>query len=317
MVKGPRSAIRRPRVLRRQKKLRVHLIDALPYVFRAYYALPSSIRDPRGKQCNAVVGFANFLYRYIADEKPTHVAVCFDRSLTSSFRNKLYPDYKSNRGLPDTQLKAQIECCQKLAKGMGLACFADKSYEADDLIGSFAQPLAKLGHTCVVVSCDKDLCQLVGPRVTMYDYAKGERLDKVAVRKKMGVDPEQIPDYLGLAGDPVDSIPGVRGLGQKTAIALLGKFRSLEAVYDNLDKVARMSLRGAQGIADKLAEQKEAAFLSRKLATVVCHLPRPSGGLGALKRCKPTASQRWLANVGLSRMHDRLQALPAVEGKDN
>jgi len=297
----------------------VHLIDALPYVFRAYFALPGTIKDSAGRQSNAVVGFANFLLRYLADEVPTHAALCFDRSLTSSFRNKLYPAYKSNRTLPPPELKGQIERCRKFAEVLGLACYDDKSYEADDLIASLATPLASSGHSCIIVTNDKDMCQLVGPRVTLYDYAKGERLDAAGVHKKLGVRPEQVTDFLGLAGDSTDCIPGVKGVGAKTAVKLLARFDDLEALYTGLPRaVARLrALRGARGIAERLEAHRDTAFLSRTLATLARDaLPRYRGAsvvLAALarpRRPQPRRLGEVLKQVSLTKLRARIDALP-------
>jgi len=290
----------------------VHLIDALPYFFRAYFALPSSIKDPAGRTSNGVVGFANFLLGYLRDEAPTHIALCWDRSLTTSFRNSLYPAYKANRELPPPELSAQIQRCRQLSEALGLACFDDARYEADDLIATLAAPLVAAGHRCTVVTSDKDLCQLVGPRLVVHDYAKDERYDAQGVRRRLGVRPEQVPDYLGLAGDAVDNIPGVKGLGPKTATALLAKFRDLEAIYAGLGSVSRLQMRGAEGVAARLAEQRDMAFLSRRLATVARDAPVRRRSLGALRRRLPKRRDLGavLEDLGLARLRERVDSLP-------
>jgi len=290
----------------------IHLIDALPYFFRAYFAIPISVEDPAGRPSNGVVGFANFLLKYVADEAPTHMALCWDRSLTASFRNELYPAYKSNRPLPPPELSDQIRRCRALTEALGIACFDDERYEADDLLGTLAAGLVKDGCCCRVVSSDKDLCQLVGPNVLLHDYGKGESYDQKGVQKRLGVRPEQVADYLGLAGDSVDNIPGVKGIGSKTAVALLAKFRDMDAIYAGLDRVAKLPLRGAQGIAARLAEDRSMAFLSRKLATVALNVPMRGRSLKALKRRKPKGMEldAILEDTGLVRLRQRVDALP-------
>ena len=250
-----------------------HLVDALPYVFRAWFSLPSSMTDPQGQPVNAVYGFTDFLCRYLGGERPTHAAVAFDESLTTSFRNDLYPPYKAQRELPPPEFERQIERCQRVARALGLATFAHRRYEADDLIATLGAGLREQGHRVVVTTVDKDLTQLVGEGCQVYDWAKGIRYGPAEVKEKMGVRPEQVPDLLGLAGDAVDNIPGVKGIGPKTACALLAEFDDLDAVYADLGRVAELPIRGAAGVVKKLQAQKDEAFLSRELATVATDAP--------------------------------------------
>lgn len=251
----------------------VHLIDALPYVFRAYFSIPGSMVGPDGAPTGAIFGFANFLLRYVDGERPTHAAACFDESLVSSFRNESYPAYKANRELPPPELAAQLAACQEVAAALGFPCFVDERYEADDLIATLAAQLPRKTASIVVATNDKDLAQLVDERTSIFDAAKDERYDAARVRERFGVHPGQIPDYLGLAGDAVDNIPGVRGVGAKTAVALLEHYADLDELYANLDAVADLPLRGARSIATKLAEHRDLAFLSRELATVSTAAP--------------------------------------------
>ena len=250
-----------------------YLVDASPYIFRSYFSLPATITDPGGRSVAAVYGFAGFLLKLIQDEAPTHLAVAFDGSLTTSFRNEIYPAYKAQRALPPAELKAQLDDCRELAAAFGAATFIDRRYEADDLIGTLCHGLVGAGHGAVIVSSDKDLCQLVGDRVVFLDFARGERYNPERVLEKFGVRPPQIPDFLGLAGDPVDNIPGVRGIGKKTAAALLAEFADLEALYGGLDRVAELPLRGARSVAARLETGREEAFLSRRLATLAGDAP--------------------------------------------
>lgn len=260
---------------------RAYLVDASPYVFRAFFSLPASIATPGGAPANAVYGFASFLLKLIAEEDPSHLAVAFDESLTTSFRNELYPEYKAQRELPPEELEAQLDACRQVAEALGAATFADPRHEADDLLGTLVERLQESGRGAVVVSGDKDLAQLVGPRVSLYDFAREQRLGPVEVREKFGVEPEQIVDLLALQGDKVDNIPGVPGVGAKSAAALLTAFRDLDEIYARLDEVADLEVWGAKALARKLEEHRELAFLSRRLARVVRDMPA-SGDLEGL-----------------------------------
>lgn len=285
----------------------VHLVDASPYVFRAYFSLPSSMTDGAGQPVNAAYGFAGFLLRYVDEEAPTHLAVAFDESLTTSFRNELYPPYKAQRELPPPELEAQLDACQELARALGAATYVDERYEADDLIATLCHRLSQRGHRCVIVSSDKDLSQLVNASVELYDFARSQRFGPAEVVAKFGVRPEQMADYLGLAGDSVDNIPGVAGVGAKTAAALLGAFEDLEELYADLDRVAELPVRGAKGLGAKLEAGREIAFLSRELATVARDAPAP-GGLRelAFRGADPALVDPLFERLGFARIRDRI-----------
>ena len=250
----------------------LYLIDALPYVFRAFFAI-REMRSPQGQPVNAVYGFTIFLLQVLQREPLTHIGVAFDESLTSSFRNAFFPAYKANRALPPPDLAWQLDRCQAVARALGLQVFVDHQYEADDLIGSLALQATAQDMEVVVVSNDKDLMQLVTPQVTFYDVAKNRRLDPSGVTAHLGVRPEQIPDFLGLQGDAVDNIPGVQGIGTKTALALLQAFPNLEALYTNLADVDTLPLRNAKTLRQKLEAGRQAAFLYRRLATIALDAP--------------------------------------------
>lgn len=251
----------------------IFLVDASPYIFRAFFSVPSKLRTPDGKPKNAVHGFGSFLLKLVADYGVRRLALTFDRSLNSSFRNELYADYKAQRELPPPDLEAQLRWCEALGAAFGMRCFVDERYEADDLIAALCAPLAEAGHSIVVVSSDKDLCQLVSPTVKFLDFAKGDLFGIDEVVEKFGVRPEQMVDYLGLAGDAVDNIPGVPGIGKKTAVSLLSHFSDLDALYGNLEQVAELPIRGAKSLARRLEAHRESAFLSRRLATVAPEAP--------------------------------------------
>jgi DNA polymerase-1 len=262
----------------------VYLVDASPYIFRAHFSLPSSIKTPDGQPAAASYGFTSFLLKLMADEKPTHLAVAFDRSLNSSFRNEIYPAYKQQRVLPPPELEAQLTACEEIAGALGIATFVDERYEADDLIGTLCTQLEKAGHGAVIVTTDKDLAQLVDERTSLFDFGKGLRFTPDGVFEKFGVRPDQITDFLGLAGDTVDNIPGIKGIGGKSAAELLARFGHLEELYERLDELPGLSsIRGAKSLHAKLAANRDIAFLSKWLATVARDAPGVEGTLDSLK----------------------------------
>lgn len=248
----------------------LYLVDASVYIFRAYYSLPDTFVDGDGNPVHAVYGFAGFLTELLERENPRHIACAFDESLTSSFRNDSYPDYKANRELPPEELERQLGACRQLAEALGIACFASERYEADDIIGTLAVRHRSATMPITIVTRDKDLGQLIEPGDTWWDYAGYKRLDVAGIVDKLGVRPQQVPDLLGLMGDSVDNIPGVKGVGAKTAAALLQHFDSLDDIYAHLDKVADVPVRGAKSLAAKLETDRDNAFLSRELATIHC-----------------------------------------------
>jgi len=222
----------------------VHLVDASPYLFRAWFSLPRTITDPQGRPVNAVYGFTTFLGKYIAEERPTHLAVAFDRHFNQSFRNEFYPQYKAHRDASPPELDAQVDPCRDVVEALGVARFIDETHEADDLIATIIDRTAESGASYVIVTPDKDLTQLVSDRVTIVDPARNRRFDAAAVKAKFGVRPDQMTDYLGLTGDAVDNIPGVRGIGPKTAAQLLARHGSIEAIPDFKDaEIAALSKR--------------------------------------------------------------------------
>jgi 5'-3' exonuclease len=284
----------------------VHLIDASPYIFRAWFSLPE-MTDPQGRPVSAVRGFAEFLLRYLVEQAPSHLACTFDESLTTSFRNDLYPPYKAQRELPPPELEAQLAGCQAVARALHVPVFSDDRYEADDLIATLARPAVEAGARVVVVSSDKDLAQLVGPRLELFDFAKDTRLGPDGVKAKFGVTPGQIPDYLGLAGDAVDNIPGVKGVGAKTAVALLDAFADLDELYASLERVAQVEVRGARTLAAKLEACRELAFLSRELATVAYDAPAQATLEQLRWEGVPRSAREVFEHYGISRLLDRVK----------
>ncbi len=243
----------------------VYLVDASVYVFRAWFSMPDRFEDAAGRPTNAVYGFARFLCELIEQTEASDIAVAFDESLTSSFRNEIYPDYKANRDPAPDDLKRQFAWCKDLARLMGLPIYAHERYEADDLIATLATTSRARGQNVCVVTGDKDLAQLVHDGDHWWDFARNRRFDSEGVLGHFGVRPDQIADYLALTGDAVDNIPGVPGVGPKTAAALLGHFGSLDAIYARLEEIAWLTLRGAKSLGAKLREHESAARLARQL----------------------------------------------------
>lgn len=287
----------------------VHLVDASPYIFRAHFSLPSSIKTPGGDPAAASYGFASFLLKLIADEKPSHLGVAFDRNLSSSFRNEIYPAYKEQRVAPPPELEAQIDTCLEIAAALGAATFIDDRYEADDLIGTLCGHLEKNGHGAVIVTTDKDMAQLVDERTTLFDFGKGLRFDAGAVLEKFGVRPDQITDFLGLAGDSVDNIPGIKGIGAKSAAELLARFGHLEDLYERLAELPWIaSIRGAKSLHAKLAAGRDIAFLSKQLATVARDAPGVKGTLKSLelRGANPDKIEALFTRLGFNKIRERV-----------
>ena len=263
-----------------------YLIDASVYVFRAYYSMPDDMVDGDGNPINALYGFCRFLGDFIEQVNPEHVAVAFDESLTTSFRTTIYPEYKANREPAPEELKRQFSQCRRFSEALGLMNCADPQYEADDLIGTLVEHGRRNGRPSTIVTRDKDLAQLLTKEDVFWDFAGKGKIGYDKVPEVFGVWPEQIADFLALAGDSVDNIPGVPGVGKKTAGALLGHFGSLDDIYDNLDKVHEVEVRGAKTLGAKLETHKDAAILARRLTGIACDAPIEDPE-SKLRRAKP------------------------------
>ena len=253
------------------------LVDASMYVFRAWHSMPDEFHDADGWPTNAVHGFARFMLELLERERPGHIAIAFDEALDSCFRNALYPAYKANRDPAPPELKRQFAWCKALCEAVGLATLAHSDYEADDLIGSAVHRARGDGFRSVIVSADKDMSQLLAAHDEQYDFAKGVRWGADGVKARQGVHAHQIADYLALTGDAVDNIPGISGIGAKSAAVLLAHFESLDALLARIDEVPFLRLRGAAGMATRLREQREHALLWRQLTTIALDAPLPDG----------------------------------------
>jgi 5'-3' exonuclease len=258
-----------------------YLIDASVYVFRAHFSMPDDMVDDNGNPINALYGYCRFIGDFMEQVKPEHVAVLFDESLTTSFRTEIYPEYKANREPAPPELKRQFEQCKTFTKALGLMAWAHPRYEADDLIGTLVHDGRGKGRASTIVSRDKDLTQLVSKDDVFWDFAGKGKIKYEQIPEVFGVWPEQIADFLALAGDSVDNIPGVPGVGKKTAAALLEHFSTLDNIYDNLDTVHEVKVRGAKTLGAKLETHKAAAMLARRLTGIALDAPyeRPAAGL--------------------------------------
>ena len=246
----------------------VYLVDASVYIFRAWFSMPDDFVNQQGQPTNAVYGFSGFLCSLLEQTAAEHVAVAFDESLSTSYRNELYPEYKANRDPAPEELKRQFGWSRAVAEAMGLSCYADGRYEADDLIGTLAEYWRNRGHPICVVTSDKDLAQLVGEKDLWWDFSRNQKLNARQLTDKFGVEPHQMADYLALTGDSVDNIPGVPGVGPKSASALLHHFGDLDSIYERLAEVEALSIRGAKSLRKKLSDNRDAAELARKLTVI-------------------------------------------------
>ena len=246
----------------------VYLVDASIYIFRAWFSMSDDFVNQRGEPTNAVYGFSGFLCSLLEQTGAEHVAIAFDESLSKGHRNEIYPEYKANRDPAPEELKRQFTWARSVAEAMGLQCFVDSRYEADDLIGTLAEFWRARGHPICVVTADKDLAQLVGENDHWWDFARNQKLNARQLTEKFGVMPEQMADYLALTGDSIDNIPGVPGVGPKSASALLGHFGDLDNIYERLDEVQHLGVRGAKSLQKKLTDHRGAAELARKLTVI-------------------------------------------------
>ncbi len=251
----------------------LYVIDASVYVFRAWFSVPDDMVDPEGNAVNALFGFAKFLGDFLEEVSPEHVVVAFDESLKACFRNEIYPPYKANRDPAPPELKQQFARCRAFTRALGVKECASPSYEADDVIGTLVMDARRNGRSATIVSRDKDLAQLVSGDDTFWDFAGRKKITYNDVPDAFGVWPEQIADFLALAGDAVDNIPGVPGVGKKTAAALLQHFGSMQVLYANLDRVSEVKVRGAAKLGARLSEHREIAEISRQLTEIACDAP--------------------------------------------
>ena len=237
----------------------LYLIDGSSYIFRAYYAI-RHLSNSKGIPTNAVYGFTAMLFKFLKDYEPTHLGIVFD-SKGKTFRDDIYPLYKANRSAPPEDLAQQFSVIFEMVDAFNIPQVQLEGFEADDLMGTISKNVEKENANVVLVTGDKDFCQLVSDKVTLLDTMKNKITGILEVKEKYGVAPERVIDVFALAGDAVDNIPGVKGIGEKTAVSLISKFGSLDELFNNLDDVSKR-----QKVL--IEEKKEDAVLSKELVTI-------------------------------------------------
>ena len=247
------------------------LVDGSSYLYRAFHAFPP-LTNRDGEPTGAVYGVINMLKSLITQVSPSHIAVVFDAK-GKTFRDELFEQYKSHRPPMPDDLRAQIQPLHAIIKALGIPLISIEGVEADDVIGTLAVQAARDGKNVLISTGDKDMAQLVNEHIMLINTMNNTLLDREGVIEKYGIPPELIIDYLALQGDSSDNIPGVKGVGEKTALALLQGIGSLKTIYENLDQVASLSFRGAKTMAPKLLAEKEMADLSYLLATIKTDVP--------------------------------------------
>ncbi|WP_286772256.1 DNA polymerase I [Leclercia sp. UBA1284] len=300
------------------------LVDGSSYLYRAYHAFPP-LTNSAGEPTGAMYGVLNMLRSLIMQYQPSHAAVVFDAK-GKTFRDELFEHYKSHRPPMPDDLRAQIEPLHKMVKAMGLPLMAVSGVEADDVIGTLAREAEKMGRPVLISTGDKDMAQLVTPGITLINTMTNTILGPEEVVAKYGVPPELIIDFLALMGDSSDNIPGVPGVGEKTAQALLQGLGGLDTLYAESDKIAGLTFRGAKTMAGKLADNKEVAYLSYKLATIKTDVELELG-CEQLEVQQPAADEllslfkqyefkRWSADVEAGKWLQAKGAKPAAKPKE-
>src|SRR4249920_2702304 len=266
MPKTSQKAAPKPVAVKALKKGdHVFLVDGSSYIFRAYHALPPLNRKSDGLQVNAVLGFCNMLWKLLRDmppdNRPTHLAIVFDKSEVT-FRNKLYPDYKAHRPPAPDDLIPQFALIREAVRAFDLPCLEQGGFEADDLIATYVRLACEAGATATIVSSDKDLMQLVNDCVVMYDTMKDRRIGIPEVIEKFGVPPEKVIEVQSLIGDSTDNVPGVPGIGVKTAAQLIGEYGDLETLLARAGEIKQEKRR------QSLIDNADKARISKKLVTL-------------------------------------------------
>ncbi len=293
-----------------EKQKHLYLIDGSGFIFRAYHRLPP-LSNPEGTPVGAVYGFTAMLWKLIEDlngaEEPTHLAVILDAS-KDSFRNQLYADYKAHRPPPPDDLVPQFPLIRDAVRAFSVPCIELLGYEADDVIACYVNRATAAGYNVTIVSSDKDLMQLVSPQVDMLDTMKNERIGREQVIAKFGVPPEQVGEVLALMGDAVDNVPGVPGVGPKTAAELIQQFGTVEAVLANAESIKKPKLRQA------LIDNAEDARMSRVLVELKCDLdlPQPLDEL-SLREPPHEPLRAFLAKHGFKSLLNKLGGAPEPE----
>lgn len=311
------------------------LVDGSSYLYRAFHAFPP-LSNRHGEPTGAMYGVLNMLKSLIAQVQPSHIAVVFDAK-GKTFRDELFEQYKSHRPPMPDDLRPQIEPLHRIIRALGIPLISIEGVEADDVIGTLAVQAAKDGKDVLISTGDKDMAQLVNDHIMLINTMNNTLLDREGVIEKYGIPPELIIDFLALMGDSSDNIPGVKGVGEKTALALLQGIGSLKSIYENLDQVATLSFRGAKNFAPKLEAEKENADLSYLLATIktdveldVTHdqlLTQPQNRVELAQLFEHYEFKRWLNEVNQNanpvtqtlaeKVPNNYQATQAVKKEEN
>jgi DNA polymerase-1 len=246
------------------------LIDGMAIAYRAYFAfIGHPLTNARGENTSAVYGFVNAILQFLEKHKPDYAAVCFDTA-APTFRHEMYAPYKAQRQAMPEDMRPQIQIIKDITTAYNIPLVEFDGFEADDIIGTLSRMAEKNNLETIIITPDKDFCQLVTKKVKLMrpkDSAMMDLLDEEAVEKKYGLKPYQFIDYLALVGDSSDNIPGVRGVGEKTAAPLLQQYSDLDGIYKNLEAITKKALK------EKLTNEKENAFLSQKLAAINTEVP--------------------------------------------
>lgn len=266
----------------------VVLVDGSSYLFRAFHAMPP-LTNSKGQPTGAVKGVINMMRSLEQQYRDSEIIVVFDAK-GPTFRHEQYPEYKANRPPMPDELRVQIEPIHEIIKAKGYPLLCVSGVEADDVIGTLAMQATEHGLDCVISTGDKDMAQLVNAHVSLINTMKNELLDVEGVTNKYGFGPDCMIDYLALMGDKVDNIPGVPGVGEKTATALITGLGGIDNIYNRLDEIAGLTFRGAKTMSKKLEEHKELAYLSYQLATIKCDVELEFG-LKDLQQTDPDNSQ--------------------------
>ena len=242
----------------------LYLIDGSSYIFRAYHAI-RSLSTSKGSPTNAIYGFTSMIFKFLKDYSPEYLGIVFD-SKGKTFRDEIYPLYKANREEAPDDFKVQVPKIFEMVDSLGIPQVQIEGYEADDIMGTIAKEMEEKGISVVLVTGDKDFCQLVSEKVTLIDTMRDKKTGIKEVIQRFGVPPESVIDVFALSGDATDNIPGVRGVGEKTASELIGKFRTIESLYENLNELPQRQR-------DLLEANKESAILSKRLVTIETSIP--------------------------------------------
>ncbi|MEC9100731.1 MAG: 5'-3' exonuclease H3TH domain-containing protein, partial [Pseudomonadota bacterium] len=287
----------------------VFLVDGSGFIFRAFHALPPMNRDD-GTPTNAVFGFTNMLIKLIEDLKADHCAIIFDTA-RKTFRNDVYKEYKANRPPPPDELVPQFAIIREAVLAFNIACIELEGYEADDLIATYTRLAREQGADVTIVSSDRDLMQLVGPNIKMFDPMKSKDIGVEDVIEKFGVGPQHVIDVQALAGDTSDNVPGVPGVGIKTAAQLITQYGNLETLLERASEIKQPKRR------DNLINYAEMARLSKTLVTLKrdVNVPQPLSDL-ILEKPNPLKVLEFLRAQGFKRLIARFEAELQQESGD-